>query len=221
MNEDVVGILVGFAFFIPIVVICLVAEFNYRKKHSAEYSNNTIDNSKKKKTINNTYKNSVSSEKIGSFNKYTGSIEKFILYYPDGNVKHELIHKTSDKWISTSFYDNGNKEIVAELYRNPYDDNKLLRFKIAGICKGFYPNGHLKFAVNYVKGVRQGKMEFYYDNGDTEMILNYVDGEPTDGLVYSLEGEVKPLTMAHINNIINDYNVGKISINVSWIKELL
>ena len=198
-DEVAVGIVVAVVyavFWIVLIVLIVKGDKKFKEEHS------------KKQITDGT----IRKEKNG---------KNYYLYYPNGKVKHELIHKTSDKWISTSFYDNGNKEIVAELYRNPYDDNKSLRFKIAGICKGFYPNGHLKFAVNYVKGVRQGKMEFYYDNGDTEMILNYVDGEPTDGLVYSSEGEVKPLTMAHINNSINDYNVGKISINVSWIKELL
>lgn len=218
MDEDAYVLILIVIIVTIVVLVCLIAEFNYRKKHLSNHSISfSIDDSKKKTVCDG----QIRKERIGLFNKYAGRGEKFILYYPDGKVKHELIHKTSDKWISTSFYSNGNKEIVAELYRNPYDDNKSLRFKIVGICKGFYPNGHLKFAVNYIKGIRQGKMEFYYDNGDTEMILNYVDGEPVEGLVYSPEGEVKTLTMAHINNIINDYNVGKFSINISWVKELL
>lgn len=155
-------------------------------------------------------------ERFGYFDSPSFSL---VSYYPNNKIRQEIKTIKNVKHffdiynvcILKTYDEDGHLDIMAEAFLyNPF--NLVLN----GQLKKYYPNGHLKFVVNYVGGVRQGKMEFFYDNGDTEMILNYIDGDPVEGLICSPQGEVKQLTIAHINNIMNDYDVGKIKIDLSW-----
>ena len=62
-------------------------------------------------------------------------------------------------------------------------------------------------------------MKFYYENGDLELILKFKDDKPKKGIMFTPDGLEKELTTAHIYNIINDYGLDNIRVDLSWVKK--
>lgn len=165
----------------------------------------------------------VFAEKYGYFRYPDFSLVSF---YPNKNKKQEIktikrirpfFGQSYNSCILRTFTEDGNLDILAEALL--YCNSSSFKLILSGTAKRFYPNGHLRFTVDYINNIRQGKMEFFYNNGDTEMILNYDDGEPIEGIAYSPQGDTKALTLAHINNLLLDYDI-KLNINISWINKL-
>ena len=140
-----------------------------------------------------------------------------LLYYPNGKI-HQKIDVPKNKYahetLVTVFAENGDTMIRAEVDLDCHSGFCRQRGKI----NGYYSNGHLKFVGEYTYGGYNGDMKFYYENGDLELILKFKDDKPKKGVIFTPDGLEKELTTAHIYNIINDYGLDNIRVDLSWVK---
>lgn len=139
----------------------------------------------------------------------------FILYYPNGSINQE-IRFVDKKLTLTCFSEEGNVWFVSGVFL--IGGNSYIR--LSGQAQSYYSNGHLKCVGKYKEGKLNGKMDYFYENGNLLMTLNFRDDVPISGVIYTLDGKEKELTVAHINNIIVDYGLGSTDIDLSWVKEL-
>lgn len=141
-----------------------------------------------------------------------------LLYYPNGKIHQKInvpVNNYSHETLVTVFAENGDVMIRAEVDLDCHSGICRQRGKI----NGYYPNGHLKFVGNYTWNGYNGDMKFYYENGDLELILKFKDDKPKKGIMFTPDGLEKELTTAHIYNIINDYGLDNIRVDLSWVKK--
>ncbi|MFH2141073.1 MAG: M1 family aminopeptidase [Bacteroidota bacterium] len=93
-------------------------------------------------------------------------------YLPTGYIYSINMKKNS----FTYFW---NDRLRTRNIENYYDDNKLKekgflvdKYK-EGEWKYYYPNGNLKFIINYCIGLMNGKYESFYETGERDIIMHY------------------------------------------------
>lgn len=117
----------------------------------------------------------------------------WITFYPNGNVKSEIIYKRGrPNGRFKLYYENGNLEEegswVNRLYNGSfkryYEDGTLEQektFDVNGKAKGkvtyYYPNGKKELEFTTTNGKETGKAVRYYPNGDIKEVISFEDGE--------------------------------------------
>ncbi|KPH54699.1 toxin-antitoxin system YwqK family antitoxin [Helicobacter pullorum] len=155
------------------VFLCGIFYFSYKNIHTATTLNGE---STKIITLNNIsydiYNLGLfSGESIGKENntlKYkniinNGKITKMINYYPNGNIKAELILKDDEIVFYTSRYENGNLHFMIPLVNKKYNGNIIV----------YYENGKIALQGNFKDGEiidyfyifqRNGMLKYKYNN---------------------------------------------------------
>lgn len=155
------------------VFLCGIFYFSYKNIHTATTLNGE---STKIITLNNIsydiYNFELfSGESIGKENntlKYkniidNGKITKMINYYPNGNIKAELILKDDEIVFYTSRYENGNLHFMIPLVNKKYNGNIIV----------YYENGKIALQGNLKDGEiidyfyifqRNGMLKYKYNN---------------------------------------------------------
>ncbi|OCR06423.1 hypothetical protein BA185_07115 [Helicobacter pullorum] len=155
------------------VFLCGIFYFSYKNIHTATTLNGE---STKIITLNNIsydiYNLGLfSGESIGKENntlKYkniinNGKITKMINYYPNGNIKAELILKDDEIVFYTSRYENGNLHFMIPLVNKKYNGNIIV----------YYENGKIALQGNLKDGEiidyfyifqRNGMLKYKYNN---------------------------------------------------------
>ncbi|HEH5010619.1 TPA: hypothetical protein SHD04_001443 [Campylobacter coli] len=155
------------------VFLCGIFYFSYKNIHTATTLNGE---STKIITLNNIsydiYNFELfSGESIGKENntlKYkniidNGKITKMINYYPNGNIKAELILKDDEIVFYTSRYENGNLHFMIPLVNKKYNGNIIV----------YYENGKIALQGNFKDGEiidyfyifqRNGMLKYKYNN---------------------------------------------------------
>ena len=155
------------------VFLCGIFYFSYKNIHTATTLNGE---STKIITLNNIsydiYNFELfSGESIGKENntlKYkniidNGKITKMINYYPNGNIKAELILKDDEIVFYTSRYENGNLHFMIPLVNKKYNGNIIV----------YYENGKIALQGNFKDGEiidyfyifqRNGILKYKYNN---------------------------------------------------------
>ena len=155
------------------VFLCGIFYFSYKNIHTATTLNGE---STKIITLNNIsydiYNLGLfSGESIGKENntlKYkniidNGKITKMINYYPNGNIKAELILKDDEIVFYTSRYENGNLHFMIPLVNKKYNGNIIV----------YYENGKIALQGNLKDGEiidyfyifqRNGMFKYKYNN---------------------------------------------------------
>ena len=153
--------------------LCGIFYFSYKNIHTATTLNGE---STKIITLNNIsydiYNFELfSGESIGKENntlKYkniidNGKITKMINYYPNGNIKAELILKDDEIVFYTSRYENGNLHFMIPLVNKKYNGNIIV----------YYENGKIALQGNLKDGEiidyfyifqRNGMLKYKYNN---------------------------------------------------------
>lgn len=153
--------------------LCGIFYFSYKNIHTATTLNGE---STKIITLNNIsydiYNLGLfSGESIGKENntlKYkniidNGKITKMINYYPNGNIKAELILKDDEIVFYTSRYENGNLHFMIPLVNKKYNGNIIV----------YYENGKIALQGNLKDGEiidyfyifqRNGMLKYKYNN---------------------------------------------------------
>lgn len=155
------------------VFLCGIFYFSYKNIHTATTLNGELT---KIITLNNIsydiYNLGLfSGESIGKENntlKYkniinNGKITKMINYYPNGNIKAELILKDDEIVFYTSRYENGNLHFMIPLVNKKYNGNIIV----------YYENGKIALQGNFKDGEiidyfyifqRNGMLKYKYNN---------------------------------------------------------
>ncbi|OCR07012.1 toxin-antitoxin system YwqK family antitoxin [Helicobacter pullorum] len=155
------------------VFLCGIFYFSYKNIHTATTLNGELT---KIITLNNIsydiYNLGLfSGESIGKENntlKYkniinNGKITKMINYYPNGNIKAELILKDDEIVFYTSRYENGNLHFMIPLVNKKYNGNIIV----------YYENGKIALQGNLKDGEiidyfyifqRNGMLKYKYNN---------------------------------------------------------
>ena len=195
------------------VFLCGIFYFSYKNIHTATTLNGELT---KIITLNNIsydiYNLGLfSGESIGKENntlKYkniinNGKITKMINYYPNGNIKAELILKDDEIVFYTSRYENGNLHFMIPLVNKKYNGNIIV----------YYENGKIALQGNLKDGEiidyfyifqRNGMLKYKYNNYEVLKVNE-------DNLLLEpikIESEIQEFKMCLSQLIkIEDYNI--------------
>lgn len=194
------------------VFLCGIFYFSYKNIHTATTLNGE---STKIITLNNIsydiYNFELfSGESIGKENntlKYkniidNGKITKMINYYPNGNIKAELILKDDEIVFYTSRYENGNLHFMIPLVNKKYNGNIIV----------YYENGKIALQGNLKDGEiidyfyifqRNGMLKYKYNNYEVLKVNE-------DNLLLEpikIESEIQEFKICLSKLKIEDYNI--------------
>lgn len=194
------------------VFLCGIFYFSYKNIHTATTLNGE---STKIITLNNIsydiYNLGLfSGESIGKENntlKYkniidNGKITKMINYYPNGNIKAELILKDDEIVFYTSRYENGNLHFMIPLVNKKYNGNIIV----------YYENGKIALQGNFKDGEiidyfyifqRNGMLKYKYNNYEVLKVNE-------DNLLLEpikIESEIQEFKICLSKLKIEDYNI--------------
>lgn len=194
------------------VFLCGIFYFSYKNIHTATTLNGE---STKIITLNNIsydiYNLGLfSGESIGKENntlKYkniidNGKITKMINYYPNGNIKAELILKDDEIVFYTSRYENGNLHFMIPLVNKKYNGNIIV----------YYENGKIALQGNLKDGEiidyfyifqRNGMLKYKYNNYEVLKVNE-------DNLLLEpikIESEIQEFKICLSKLKIEDYNI--------------
>ena len=192
--------------------LCGIFYFSYKNIHTATTLNGE---STKIITLNNIsydiYNLGLfSGESIGKENntlKYkniidNGKITKMINYYPNGNIKAELILKDDEIVFYTSRYENGNLHFMIPLVNKKYNGNIIV----------YYENGKIALQGNFKDGEiidyfyifqRNGMLKYKYNNYEVLKVNE-------DNLLLEpikIESEIQEFKICLSKLKIEDYNI--------------
>ena len=162
-------------FFIVLLLILVIGSFIFVYKNT--YEATTANGQETKIFVFNDVSYDIynfelfSGESIGKENntlKYkniidNGKITKMINYYPNGNIKAELILKDDEIVFYTSRYENGNLHFMIPLVNKKYNGNIIV----------YYENGKIALQGNLKDGEiidyfyifqRNGMLKYKYNN---------------------------------------------------------
>lgn len=151
------------------------------------------------------------------YNKENSSFTYF-LYYPSGKTKNKIQRIEGRRQLlvySEEF------ELLCQAEVDIGYGKKNQVFILHGPIQGFYNNGHLKFTGKCKSNKFHGDFEFYAENGNLLLSLVFKNGSPLRGLIYNEDGTPRELTVAHIHNIILDYDFDNMLIDLSWTEQIL
>jgi antitoxin component YwqK of YwqJK toxin-antitoxin module len=113
-------------------------------------------------------------------------------YWPNGNLKSEIIYKNGRSTGSyTTYFSNGKTEEKGtmqngllvdnyELYWPNGETRQVKSFNQLGATEGrvqyFYENGQPELDFTTINGIETGKSTWYFENGDKKREVTYSDG---------------------------------------------
>lgn len=104
------------------------------------------------------------------------------IYYPNGNVKMEVLSKDGKPHGEGRFYDeNGNLQ-----FKGIFKDGQ-----IDGTVYNYFADGTVRNEMHYVDGVQDGKQYIYDENGDPAAELVFENGKAVSGYAYIGDKQVE------------------------------
>jgi len=99
---------------------------------------------------------------------------------PEGNLLRQFVHDHGQIVKFSTFYENGNKFLLAE-YKNNLPHGKNIFWR---------KNGIKKFDVDFENGEKHGKDLRWYENGQMSLCAEYDHGKKINATYWDKEGHI-------------------------------
>lgn len=97
------------------------------------------------------------------------TLEKEILYYPNGSLKLELLRRDGILHGPSTYFAENGKRLAQTWFWNGQQQGKMWNY---------YNSGELHSLQRFKEGLWEGKQEFFYKDGLPKSIFTYAKGQP-------------------------------------------